>query len=201
MKININNIKAKVFILLGVALLVLSASGFFILRQASQIQEASLLTGLENQAIDNAEVLELKIQKDLYSLRVASKSPVLLDEDINVALTYLEGLLEEKKEMGSNIITLGIVTLDGYRRETTDFERTSYRGDRDWFKAIVAGAPHAFASPGFSSAYPDLLRIPLVVPIYKDGQLYRILHSRLGLNQLVPLMEEMKFGERAGLLW
>ncbi len=48
MKININNIKAKVFILLGVALLVLSASGFFILRQASQIQEASLLTGLEN---------------------------------------------------------------------------------------------------------------------------------------------------------
>ncbi len=140
--------------------------------------------------------MELKIQKDLYSLRVASKSPVLLDEDINVALTYLEGLLEEKKEMGSNIITLGIVTLDGYRRETTDFERTSYRGDRDWFKAIVAGAPHAFASPGFSSAYPDLLRIPLVVPIYKDGQLYRILHSRLGLNQLVPLMEEMKFGER-----
>ena len=58
------------------------------------------------------------------------------------------------------------------------------------------GAPLAFSAPGFSAAYPDLMRVAIVKPIFKDGQLYRVLHARLGLNQLVPLMEELKFGEK-----
>ncbi len=192
----LNSIKTKVLALLGLALLGLIITGWFTLRQAAQLQEEMLFASIEEMACANAEVLERKLQIEMHSLLLTSKSPLLQEEDIYVALTYLHNLQAEKTRQGSAIISLGLVDLEGYLQEAADHDHVTLQRDADFFKAILGGAPLFFSSPDFSEAYPDLIRVVIALPVLKDGQLYRVLHARLELNQFAPLMEELKFGEK-----
>ena len=98
--------------------------------------------------------------------------------------------------------SFALLDLDGYMQEASDPELLTYRGDTDWFQAILQGAPYALSAPGFSKVYPDLMRVALVVPVLKEGKLYRALHARISLLELSEEVVGLGFGEwgRAFLL-
>lgn len=192
----LNTIKGKIIILLLLALVALIATSGFILYSSWYTKNQLLEKTLDEKALSNATILEEKMQAEINVITTISHIPQLVEEDIYTSLAYLNEMFKAQTALGTLVITFGLLDLEGNLWEAAEPERVTPRGDTGWFKAIAGGAELAISAPGFSAAYPDIMRVVIVVPVYKDGQLYRVLHARLGLNALSALMPDLKYGEK-----
>ena len=190
------SIKSKIIALLLLAVLILVASGAFVFYRARCIQEKNLFHALEKSAITNAKLVETELMIEVRSLHAISQSPILQEEDITIPLAHLDSLLAEKKKKGSHIISFGLINLEGYLREAADPEHITYRGNDACFKGVRDGAPLVFTAPGYSKAFPGIMRVAVAIPVFKNDQLYRVLRARLSLYHLSGFVEKIKFGEK-----
>ncbi|MCD5406374.1 MAG: EAL domain-containing protein [Desulfotomaculum sp.] len=175
---------------------VLIAVSIFSLHQFQQIQTQQLHQALEQQAVSNSKFINERLKNSVKVIKGIARSPELENEDIYVALAYLDQLLVAKQGVGTGIISGGLINLEGMMREAADPAKITSREMYEWFKAIKGGAPLAFTPVGFSKAFPDIMRQAVIVPVHKDGQLYRVLFIWVGLNELSELMPALKFGEK-----
>ena len=189
------SIKVKIIGLLLVSILFLVVTGEIILHRTRQIQEEQLCLVLDRKSLTASQLLNEKMDGYLKTLISMSYAPVLQEEDIYKALAYLNEALQREREADSLFFSFSLVDMDGKMREVDCLESITDRGDAAWFQAILAGEPYYLSEPDFSRVFPDLQRIMVAVPIFKQDQLYRILHARVSLHELSEWINELRFGE------
>ncbi|MCL0033371.1 EAL domain-containing protein, partial [Thermodesulfovibrionales bacterium] len=167
----------------------------FSVHQFIQIQTQQLYQALEQQAVFNSKYINERLNAHVEKIQLISQKSELQDEDIYAALAHLNQLLIDIKAGETEIVTFGLMDLEGMLWEAADPEIITYQGYTDWYQAVLRGVPIAFSEVGHSVAL-GIMRKVVVAPVYKDGQLYRVLHARVGLEKLSGLMPELKFGEK-----
>ncbi|MCL0052143.1 methyl-accepting chemotaxis protein [Peptococcaceae bacterium] len=193
----LSSIRIKIFLLAVLAIVIFIVSSIFSLSQTYNIKSDLLHKSLAQHNHSNAKFINKKFYNYVHTLKAISVDEELLSEDINVSLKYLDETLNELQTIhgeGFLIFTLSLLDRDLMQYETDG--RTISSAEMEWAQDVMSGRYRAvFVEPGVSRVY-GFLRTGILVPIYKDGEIYRALYARVRLDGLSKLMPELKYGER-----
>ncbi|MCL0062725.1 methyl-accepting chemotaxis protein [Peptococcaceae bacterium] len=193
----LSSIRIKIFLLAVLAIVIFIVSSIFSLSQTYNIKSDLLHKSLMQHNSSNAVLVSEKFYNYVYMLEAIAAAEELLSEDISISLEYLDEKFNKLRAThgeGLLIFTLSLLDRDLMQYETDG--RVISSAEKEWAQDVMSGRYRAvFAEPGVSRVY-GFLRTGILVPIYKDGEIYRALYARVRLDGLPKLMPELKYGER-----
>ncbi|MCL0032911.1 methyl-accepting chemotaxis protein [Peptococcaceae bacterium] len=193
----LSSIRAKIFLLAVLAIVIFIVLSIFGLSQTYNIKSDLLHKSLAQHSHSNAKFINKKFYNYVHTLEAISVDEALLSEDINVSLKHLDKTLNGLRAIHGEeflIFTLSLLDRDLMQYETDG--RVISSAEKEWAHDIMSGNYRTvFVEPGVSRVY-GFLRTGILVPIYKDGEIYRALYARIRLDKLSELMPELKYGKK-----
>lgn len=187
-------IRFKILGLVVLAVCVLVITNFFALFNYQKDLEEQLNLSMMESLRSNSNLLEQTIIDHINYLHTIANVDVVQGEDLEVALAYLKREFSHREGLEGNWFdSFGLIDLDGLAINTDD-EPVSL-ADRAYFQEVVNGSDIAISDPMISKVTGDVA-VMMAVPVKKDGQLVRVLYSRLDLAELTQQVIAMKYGER-----
>ena len=188
------SIRYKILGILLLAVCILGITNLYALRNYQQDLTEQLNLSLQQSLASNISLLDQSLQNHINNLHTFANVDEVKEEDTQAAMEYLKMELGHQSSLGNNWFeSLGLIELDGSAINTDDAPVNL--GERDYFTAVINGADIAFSAPMISKVSGNVA-VMMAVPIKKEGQLVRVLYSRLDLAELNQQIIGMKFGEK-----
>lgn len=187
----LNSIKTKILAILLLAVISLVITSSIAVTDFKKRQMEELDKNLHENAVMSVKLLHEIIQRHIESLNTLAIFIGTEEKDLEQAVLLLQG-----KSLKNSIFDgFGLIEPDGAAMATNAPGQRIQLGDRDYFKAIIAGQNMAISAPVISKSTGQAV-ILIAVPVRKDGELVRVLYGRIDLKKLSEALAALNYGVR-----